>query len=107
MRLLNYRDATSERAADLALLRKLKFILREGDLEDEQLAGEVGLIAAELKTTEVREQMLVMLTSNKHVTVDALEGALAVFMDRITSEGLSTKIKQILFLCLSKYVKVF
>lgn len=79
-------DATSERAADLALLRKLKSILREDDMEDEQLAQEVGLLAAELKTAEVRKQMLLVLTSNRHVTVDALEVALAVFMDRASSE---------------------
>ncbi|KAK3909218.1 Rab3 GTPase-activating protein non-catalytic subunit [Frankliniella fusca] len=80
-------DSTSDRAADLALLRKLKSILREDDLEDEQLAQEVGLLAAELKTEEVRKQMLAMLTSHKHVTIDALEAALAVFTDKAMSEA--------------------
>lgn len=79
-------DSTSDRAADLALLRKLKSILRENDLDDEQLAQEVGLSAAELKTEEVRKQMLTMLTLHKHITIDALEAALAVFTDRAMSE---------------------
>lgn len=79
-------DATSERAADLALLRKLKTVLRETELDEEQLAQEVGLLAAELKTAEVRKQMLALLTSSRHVTVDALEGALGVFFDRASSD---------------------
>lgn len=79
---LLFSDATSERAADLALLRKLKSTLRGRHLEDEQLAQEVGLLAAELKTAEVCKQILVTLTSNRHVTVDTVEAALAVFMDR-------------------------
>lgn len=68
-------------------MRKLKTVLRETELDEEQLAQEVGLLAAELKTAEVRKQMLSLLTSSRHVTVDALEGALGVFFDRASSAG--------------------
>ena len=69
------------------MLKKLKTFLKEDDYDDEKLIDEVQKTIQELKTNEIRTQAIEMLSTNKHISPDALAVALDVIIDRLTGQG--------------------
>lgn len=69
-----------KRARDVHLMKKLKTFMREEEFDDEKLIKEVENICSELKTNEVRLQVLEMLMSSRHVISDAILTATNCFI---------------------------
>ncbi|XP_015586731.1 rab3 GTPase-activating protein non-catalytic subunit isoform X2 [Cephus cinctus] len=76
-----------KRARDLHLLKKLKAFMREEEFDEERLINEVANICLDLKTNEVRLQVIEMLMTNKHIVPDALLAALNCFVDKFVQYG--------------------
>ncbi|KAG7206612.1 hypothetical protein KM043_000293 [Ampulex compressa] len=72
-----------KRARDIHLLKKLKSFLREEDFDAEKLIYETKTVCYELKTNEVRIQMIEMLMSNKNTIPDALIVAIDCFLEKL------------------------
>ncbi|KAK0157715.1 hypothetical protein PV328_011418 [Microctonus aethiopoides] len=69
-----------KRARDVHLLKKLKTFLREEEFNDDKLIIEVINICDELKTNEIRMQIVEILMTNKHTIPDALLAAVNCFI---------------------------
>lgn len=69
------------------MLKKLKSFLKEGDCDDKKLIEEVQKTVQELKTNDIRIQMLEMLSASKYVIPDALEAALNVVVEKLIGQG--------------------
>ncbi|PSN52085.1 Rab3 GTPase-activating protein non-catalytic subunit [Blattella germanica] len=79
-------DKNSKRARDLHLLKKLKTFLKEDDYDDDRMVEEVQKTMQELKTNEIRTQTVEMLSTNKHISPDALGIALDVVIDKLVGQ---------------------
>ena len=69
------------------MLKKLKTFLKEDEYDDFKLIDEVQKTIQELKTNEIRTQAVEMLSTNKHISPDALAAALDVIVDKLISQG--------------------
>lgn len=67
----------SQKSRDLHLFRKLKIYLREEMYDNEKLINEIKNTCTELRTNEVKLQILEMLMTNKNIVPDALTCAAA------------------------------
>ncbi|PNF37324.1 hypothetical protein B7P43_G00463 [Cryptotermes secundus] len=79
-------DKNSKRTRDLHLLKKLKAFLKENDYDNDRLIEEVQKRMQELKTNDIRTQAIDMLSTSKYITPDALEVALNIVVDKLTSQ---------------------
>lgn len=61
-----------KRARDIHLLKNLKTFLRKEEYDDEKLASEIQSVCSDLKTNEIKVQIIEMLMTNKNITPDAL-----------------------------------
>ena len=77
-----------KRARDIHLLKKLKSFLREEEFDSEKLVEEVSNVCSEIKTNEIRLQILEMLMGSKHIIPEALRAAANCFLDALTDYGL-------------------
>ncbi|XP_078049758.1 rab3 GTPase activating protein isoform X1 [Augochlora pura] len=71
-----------KRARDIHLLRKLKTFLREEEFDNEKLISVIDSICADLKTNEIKVQMIEMLMMNKHIIPDALLAVTDCFIQK-------------------------
>lgn len=78
-----------KRARDIRLLKKLKTFMREEDFDDEKLVDEVNSVCSEIKTNEIRLQILKMLIGSKFVIPEALQVAATCFLDVLSKFGSS------------------
>ncbi|KAJ9600698.1 hypothetical protein L9F63_026164, partial [Diploptera punctata] len=79
-------DKNSKRARDLHLLKKLKTFLKEDEYDDDKLIDEVQKTVQELKTNEIRMQAVEMLSTNKHISPDALAVAIDVIVNKLVGQ---------------------
>lgn len=68
-----------DRARDLHLFKKLKTFMREEEFDEETFINMIRTICLDLKTDEVRLQIIEMLINYKNSTPDALLAAVACF----------------------------
>jgi hypothetical protein len=68
-------------------MKKLKDFLKEDDYDDDKLIEEIQKRVQELKTNDIRTQVIEMLSTSKYIIPDALEVALSVVVDKLTSQG--------------------
>ncbi|XP_043278054.1 rab3 GTPase-activating protein non-catalytic subunit isoform X2 [Venturia canescens] len=73
-----------KRARDIHLLKKLKTFIREEDFDDEKLIDQVTEVCTEIKTNEIRLQILEMLMHSKHVIPEALQVAATYFLGALS-----------------------
>jgi hypothetical protein len=85
--ILCYSEKNSKRARDLHLLKKLKAFLKENDYDNDRLIEEIHKRMQELKTNDIYTQAIEMLSTSKYITPDALEVALNIVVDKLTSQG--------------------
>lgn len=76
-----------KRARDIHLLKKLKTFIREEDFDDEKLVKQVTEVCTEIKTNEIRLQILEMLKHSKHVIPEALQVAATCFLAALSKYG--------------------
>ncbi|CAK9800120.1 Rab3 GTPase-activating protein non-catalytic subunit [Anthophora plagiata] len=72
-----------KRARDIHLLKKLKTFLREEEYENEKLVSEIESVCSDLKTNEIKVQIIEMLMSNKNIIPDALLAAANCFVKKL------------------------
>ena len=68
-----------DRARDMHLLKRLKTFMREEEFDDKKLTNKIRNTCLDLKTDEVRLQVIEMLITNKHTTPDSLLAAIECF----------------------------
>ncbi|XP_034944441.1 rab3 GTPase-activating protein non-catalytic subunit [Chelonus insularis] len=72
-----------KRARDVHLFKKLKTFIREEEFDDEKLIKEVENVCSELKTNEIKLQILEMLRSSKHSFPDVIIKATGIFLKNL------------------------
>ncbi|XP_076178627.1 rab3 GTPase activating protein isoform X3 [Ptiloglossa arizonensis] len=72
-----------KRARDIHLLQKLKTFLRVDEFDDEKLVSEIHNVCTDLKTNEIRVQIIDMLMANKNTIPDALLTATQCFIKKL------------------------
>lgn len=68
------------RARDVHLFKKLKTFIREDEFDDDKLIEKISSICQELKTNEIRLQIIEMLMTNRHIIPDAFLIAVNTFI---------------------------
>lgn len=76
-----------KRARDIHLLQKLKTFLRVDEFDDEKLVSEIHNVCTDLKTNEIRVQIIDMLMANKNTIPDALLTATQCFIKKLEEYG--------------------
>lgn len=76
-----------KKARDLHILKKLKTYLREEDYDEDKLTSHVRKVCDELRTDEVKLQVIELLSTNRNVQPDTLLAALDCFLVKLESVG--------------------
>jgi hypothetical protein len=85
--ILCYSDKNSKRTRDLHILKELKAFIKKNDYDDDKLIEEIRKKVQELKTNDVCTQAIEMLSTSKYIIPDALEVALSIVVNKLTSQG--------------------
>ncbi|XP_063982787.1 rab3 GTPase-activating protein non-catalytic subunit [Diachasmimorpha longicaudata] len=72
-----------KRARDIHLFKKLKTFMREVEFDEDKLISQITSVCSELKTNEVRLQIVEMLMGNRHISPDALLAACHSFVNAL------------------------
>ena len=64
-------NENGDRARDLHLFKKLKSFIREEEFDEEKFINMIKKVCLDLKTDEVRLQVIEMLIGSKHTTPEA------------------------------------
>lgn len=76
-----------KRARDIHLLKNLKTFLRKEEYDDEKLASEIQSVCSDLKTNEIKVQIIEMLMTNRNITPGALLLATNCFIKTLGAYG--------------------
>ncbi|XP_015117604.1 rab3 GTPase-activating protein non-catalytic subunit [Diachasma alloeum] len=72
-----------KRARDIHLFKKLKTFMREVEFDEDRLISQIKSVCSDLKTNEIRLQIIEMLMGNRHITPDALLAATDCFVNAL------------------------
>ncbi|KAG8041433.1 hypothetical protein G9C98_002726 [Cotesia typhae] len=97
-----------KRARDIHLFKKLKTFIREEEFDDDKLILEVGKICKDLKTNEIRQQVLENLLSSRHIIPDVLLEVTEIFNEVLVDQEMESTTKSLVQLCAQiKHVVIF
>ncbi|XP_014294842.1 rab3 GTPase-activating protein non-catalytic subunit [Microplitis demolitor] len=101
-------NTNGKRARDIHLFKKLKTFIREQDYDEDKLVSEVSNICKDLKTNEIRQQVLETLMASKHVISDVLLSVTTIFNDALVDQEMEATTKPLVQLCAQiKHVVTF
>ncbi|KAL0267477.1 UNVERIFIED_CONTAM: hypothetical protein PYX00_009733 [Menopon gallinae] len=80
------RSDNSNKARDLHILKKIKAYLKEGHSDASKVEDDVEAFAKDMKTEEIKTQVVEMLMTNKQITARAFMKVLNVFIGTFTTE---------------------
>lgn len=87
MSILCYSDKNSKRTRDLHLLKELKAFLKKNEYDNDKLIQEIQKKVQELKTNDVCTQVIEVLSTSRYIIPDALEVALSIVAEKLTTQG--------------------
>lgn len=79
-------EKNSKRARDVHLYKKLRQLIRNGECDEEQLLNEAYNTVTELKTTEIKTQVVELLTSNRNMSAKAMMQCVQYIADHSIDE---------------------
>ncbi|KAH0534432.1 rab3 GTPase-activating protein non-catalytic subunit isoform X1 [Cotesia glomerata] len=88
-----------KRARDIHLFKKLKTFLREEEFDDDKLVLEVGNICKDLKTNEIRQQILENLITSRHIIPDVLIKVTEIFNEVLVEQEIECNTKFLVQFC--------
>lgn len=79
-------EKNNKRARDIHLYKKLRHLIKSGECNHEQMSHEVYNTCTELKTIEIKSQMVDMLLSNKDIPTEIILQCIQYFIENLVEE---------------------
>lgn len=79
-------EKNNKRARDIHLYKKLRHLIKSGEYNEEQLFHEVYNTCTELKTIEIKSQMVDMLLNSKDIPAEIILQCVQYFIDNLVEE---------------------
>ncbi|KAJ8942197.1 hypothetical protein NQ318_021084 [Aromia moschata] len=79
-------EKNSKRARDIHLYKKIRQLVKSGEYDDEKLSKEVYNTCTELKTIEIKSQMVDMLLNNKDIPAEVSRQCMQYFVENLAED---------------------
>ncbi|KAJ8913603.1 hypothetical protein NQ315_013425 [Exocentrus adspersus] len=87
-------EKNNKRARDIHLYKKIRHLLKSGEFDEEKLANEIYNTCTELKTIEIKSQMVEMLLNNKDIPAEIILQSVEYFIEHLIEDE-STNLKKL------------
>ncbi|XP_018563175.1 rab3 GTPase-activating protein regulatory subunit [Anoplophora glabripennis] len=83
-------EKNNKRARDIHLYKKLRHLIKSGECDEEQLSHEIYNTCTELKTIEIKSQMVDMLLNSKDIPAEITLQCIQYFIENLVEEECNT-----------------